>query len=100
MMPPSWMTTSQTSPARVAGVGSRKVHEPPAVVLSARPQLVPIATRFALAGSIEMPKATGSVRRDSATQKLAGGVAVAGWVHVLPPSVLTLMPERAGVRPS
>ena len=85
---------------RIAGVGSTKVHVAPASVLMARPQLVPMKTRLAFAGSIAMPKAAGSVRRVPVRQKLAGGVAVAGCVQVAPPSVLTLIPERLFARPS
>ena len=83
-----------------------KVHVTPALVLIARPQLVPMNTRFAFAGSIEMPKAAGSARLVSGDpavckkQKFAGGVALAGCVQVFPPSLLTLMPERLLARPS
>jgi hypothetical protein len=87
----------------VGGVTRRRalnVHVTPASRLMARPQLVPMNTWFALAGSIAIPKAAGSVRRVSDWQKLTGGVAVAGCVHVVPPSVLTLMPDRLLMRPS
>src|SRR3954452_16224902 len=62
-VPPLWATTSQTSLAEVAGVGSTNVHVAPESVLLATPQSVPTKTLFAASGRIEMPNANGSVVR-------------------------------------
>ena len=100
MMPPWCTTTSPTSSAGSPVSDPRTSMSAPASVLMARPQLVPMKTRFAFAGSMAMPKAAGSDRRCAVRQKLTGGVAVAGWVQVMPPSLLTLIPERLFARPS
>src|ERR671923_2384666 len=101
--PPGCTTTSHTSPAAVAGVGSTKVHVAPELVLIATPQFVPTNTLFAASGRMPIPNAEGSSRR--AAEQLnpglgAGGFADAGCVHVLPPSALTSMPESGVSRPS
>src|SRR5438094_8914889 len=96
---------SQMSLAGVSGVGSTNRHVRPESFETATPQLVPMKTLPAASGRIPMPIADGSLTRAGAHVNPAGvfaavGVAVAGWVHVDPPSMLTLMPAMLITRPS
>ncbi|TMK23951.1 MAG: hypothetical protein E6G64_17990 [Actinobacteria bacterium] len=91
--------------AGVSGVGSTNRHVAPESVLIATPQSVPTKTLFGAPGWMPMPIADGSLMRGAAQLKPAGvfaavGVAVAGCVQVVPPSVLTLIPARLTTRPS
>jgi hypothetical protein len=72
----------------------------PASVLIARPQLVPMYTRWGLRRSMAIPKADSSAWSASFAQNPGGGMAVRGRVQVSPPSPLTLMPDCEAVRPS
>src|SRR5436190_9154809 len=98
--PPDCTTTSQTLLGGVAGVGSTNVHVAPLSVLIATPQFVPMNTLFGASGRIPMPKAAGSARRSVGHPYAVAGVAVAGCVQVVPPSLLTLMPATLCTLPS
>src|SRR6185369_14723873 len=103
MSAPDPFASAATSPiftAVPAPFGVEYVHVTPLSVLTAKPQLVPTYTRALLVGSIEMPNAEGSVRSATVAQQPKGGVAEAGWVHVVPPSMLTLIPASDDARPS
>src|SRR4029079_5618850 len=99
-MPPACATTPQTSPASSPGVGSMNVHVAPESVLRARPQFVPMKTLFVASGRIAMPNADGSPLRAASQLSQPAGVALAGFVHVTPASLLTLMPALLAVLPS
>src|SRR5688572_28895157 len=98
--PPACTTTSHTSVAGVAGVGSTKVHVAPESVLIATPQFVPANTSLGASGRIAMPNADGSFFRAASQLYGASGVALAGRDQGWPASVLTLMPAFVATRPS
>ena len=100
-IPPVCATTSHTSVAAVAGVGSTNVQVAPPSVVRATPQLVPTNAVSGASGWMLMPNAAGSLRRGR-------GAVVRGWrrgawpvaSRSRPPSPLTDMPARVSTRPS
>jgi hypothetical protein len=84
----------------------------PPSLLIATPHRVPTTTGPAPVGAIEIPNADGSVRLLTQLYPASGvlswavpsnddsGYAVAGWLHVMPESVLTLIPAIDSTLPS